>query len=111
VTKREHLVISDPKRNKWIVHQVKRDPIDAEKLAQLAVDIKEIHHPLGQRRFGIMTAIMINKKVRIKNKIKAKFLQMEFNVQAKLHQTNNGRNAKIALEPALLVIIDSLWRN
>ena len=33
----EHLIISDPKRNKWIgASGEKEDPIDAEKLAQLA---------------------------------------------------------------------------
>ncbi len=49
----EKLVITDPKRNLWIGSSGKKDdPIDAEKLAQLARGgyIKEIHHPVGQHR-------------------------------------------------------------
>ena len=74
----EQLVISDPKRNKWIgASGEKEDPIDAAKLAQLARGgyIKEIHHPLGQRRRfrELITAYHDTNKsiVRIKNKIKA----------------------------------------
>jgi hypothetical protein len=77
----EKLVISDPKRNLWIASSgAKEDPIDAGKLAQLARGgyIKEIHHPVGQRRRfrELMTSYhdIIRSDVRIKNKIKAKFL-------------------------------------
>ena len=50
---REKLVITDPKRNHWISSsEQKEDPLDALKLAQLARGgfIKEIHHPVGERR-------------------------------------------------------------
>jgi hypothetical protein len=49
----EKLVITDPKRNRWIgSSRKKEDAVDAEKLAQLARGgyIKEIHHPVGERR-------------------------------------------------------------
>ena len=49
----EKLVITDPKENHWIGSSgQKDDPLDALKLAQLARGgyIKEIHHPVGQRR-------------------------------------------------------------
>jgi hypothetical protein len=79
---KEQLVISDPKRNHWIGSSGKKtDPIDAEKLAQLARGgyIKEIHHPVGQRRHfrELVQAYHDTNKsiVRVKNKIKAKFLQ------------------------------------
>ncbi len=50
---REKLVITNPKENHWIGSSgQKSDSIDALKLAQLARGgyIKEIHHPVGQRR-------------------------------------------------------------
>jgi hypothetical protein len=50
---KENLVITDPKKNRWIGSSgQKEDPLDALKLAQLARGgyIKEIHHPLGQQR-------------------------------------------------------------
>jgi hypothetical protein len=50
---REKLVITDAKKNHWIGSSgQKGDAIDALKLAQLARGgyIKEIHHPVGQRR-------------------------------------------------------------
>ena len=49
----EKLVITDPKENHWIGSSgQKADALDARKLAQLARGgyIKEIHHPLGDRR-------------------------------------------------------------
>ena len=116
----EHLVISDPKRNKWIgASGEKEDPIDAEKLAQLARGgyIKEIHHPLGQRRRfrELVTAYHDTNKsiVRIKNKIKAKFLQNGIQCPGKTVYSNKQRaewRQKLPQEPALLVIIDSLWQ-
>ncbi len=116
----EHLIISDPKRNKWIgASGEKEDPIDAEKLAQLARGgyIKEIHHPLGQRRRfrELVTAYHDTNKsiVRIKNKIKAKFLQNGIQCPGKTVYSNKQRaewRQKLPQEPALLVIIDSLWQ-
>ena len=78
----EKLIITDPKENRWIGSSgQKNDPLDALKLAQLARGgyIKEIHHPIGQRRRFRELVIAYhdtNKSiVRVKNKIKAKFLQ------------------------------------
>jgi transposase len=97
----------------------KEDPIDAGKLAQLARGgyIKEIHHPLGQRRRfrELITAYHDTNKsiVRIKNKIKAKFLQNGIQSQGKTVYSSKQRSEwrqKLPQEPALLVIIDSLWQ-
>ena len=78
----EKLVITDPKQNHWIASSgQKEDSIDALKLAQLARGgyIKEIHHPVGQRRRfrELMIAYhdTVRSQIRIKNKIKAKFRQ------------------------------------
>jgi hypothetical protein len=79
---REKLVITDAKKNHWIGSSgQKNDTIDALKLAQLARGgyIKEIHHPVGQRRRfrELMIAYhdAVRSTTRIKNKIKAKFRQ------------------------------------
>jgi hypothetical protein len=78
----EKLVITDPKENRWIgLSGQKNDKLDALKLARLARGgyIKEIHHPVGQRRRfrELMLAYhdTVRSGVRIKNKIKAKFRQ------------------------------------
>jgi transposase len=116
----EKLVITDPKRNHWIGSSGKKDDaIDAEKLAQLARGgfIKEIHHPVGQRRRfrELMTAYHDNIRsiIRIKNKIKAKFLQNGIQCQGDtvylLEYRTKWRN-KLPQDSGLLVIIDSLWQ-
>ena len=76
----EQLIITDPKINKWIGKAgQKNDPIDAEKLAQLARGkyIKEIYHPVNnRRRFKDLVFAyhdMVKSQTRIKNKIKANF--------------------------------------
>ena len=78
----EKLVITDAKENHWIGSSgQKDDAVDALKLAQLARGgyIKEIHHPVGQRRRfrELMIAYhdAVRSTTRIKNKIKAKFRQ------------------------------------
>ena len=78
----EKLIITDPKENHWIGSSgQKNDPLDALKLAQLARGgyIKEIHHPVGDRRRfrELMQAYhdTVRGTTRIKNKIKAKFRQ------------------------------------
>jgi transposase len=116
----EQLIITDPKRNHWIGSSgEKEDKIDAEKLAQLARGgyIKEIHHPVGQRRRLrelIMAYHDTNKSiVRVKNKIKAKFLQNGIQCPGKtvyLSQQRAEWRKKLPQEPTLLVIVDSLWR-
>jgi transposase len=120
VQNEEQLIITDPKRNHWIgLSGEKEDKIDAGKLAQLARGgyIKEIHHPVGQRRRLrelIMAYHDTNKSiVRVKNKIKAKFLQNGIQCPGKtvyLPQQRAEWRKKLPQEPALLVIIDSLWR-
>ena len=78
----EKLVITDPRENHWIGSSgQKNDPLDAFKLAQLARGgyIKEVHHPVGDRRRfrELMEAYhdTVRGTTRIKNKIKAKFRQ------------------------------------
>jgi len=115
----ERLVITDPKRNRWIGSSgVKDDPIDAEKLAQLARGgyIKEIHHPVGQRRRfrELMAAYHDTSQstVRIKNKIKAKFMQNGIKCAGETVYLKDYRESwrqKLPQDPGLLVIIDSLW--
>lgn len=115
----EKLVITDPRKNRWIGSSgQKADPIDALKLAQLARGgyIKEIHHPVGQRRRfrELMMAYHDTSRnvTRIKNKIKAKFRQNGIQctgqtVYSKVHREEWRR--KLPQEPTLLVILDSLW--
>ena len=78
----EKVVVTDPKRNKWIgKSEDKDDPIDALKLAELARGkyIKEIHHAVGdRRRFRELILYYhdsVKNQTRIKNKIKSKFRQ------------------------------------
>jgi len=113
-------VISDPKQNLWIGSSGKKeDPIDAEKLAQLRRGgfIKEIHHPVGQRRRfrELMIAYHDNVRsvVRIKNKIKAKFLQNGIQCPGEtvyLPRYRSKWREQLPQEPILRVIIDSLWQ-
>jgi len=115
----EKLVITDPKRNLWIGSSGKKDdPIDAEKLAQLARGgyIKEIHHPVGQhRRFReLMTAYHDTCRgvTRIKNKIKAKFIQNGIQCTGEtvyLKEYREKWRQRLPQDPSLLVVIDNLW--
>jgi transposase len=116
----ETLVITDPKQNHWIGSSgQKEDAMDAEKLAQLARGgyIKEIHHPVGQRRRfrELMQAYHDTNKslVRVKNKIKAKFLQNGIQCPGDTVYSPKQRaewQKKLPQEPTVLVIVDSLWR-
>lgn len=115
----ETLVISDPKRNHWIASSgTKADPVDAEKLAQLRRGgfIKVIHHPVGERRRfrELMIAYHDNVKsvVRLKNKIKAKFLQNGIQCPGETVYMSRHRNQwrdKLPREGSLWLILDSLW--
>ena len=115
----ENLVVTDPKRNLWIGSSGKKDdPIDAEKLAQLARGgyIKEIHHPVGQhRRFReLMTAYHDNCRnvTRLKNKIKARFIQNGIQCSGEtvyLKEHRERWRKKLPQDPSLLIIIDNLW--
>ena len=116
----EKLVITDAKRNHWIgSSDQKDDPIDALKLAQLGRGgyIKEIHHPVGQRRRfrELMIAYhdAVKSTTRIKNKIKAKFRQNGIQCTGITVYSEVYREewkAKLPQEPTLLLILEGLWR-
>jgi transposase len=115
----EKLVITDPKENRWISSSgQKDDALDALKLARLARGgyIKEIHHPVGQRRSfrELMIAYhdTVRSGARIKNKIKAKFRQNGIQctgdtIYAKTHREE--WKGKLPKDPTLLLIVDGLW--
>jgi len=116
---REKLVITEPKKNRWTGSSgQKGDAIDALKLAQLARGgyIKEINHPVGQRRRfrELMIAYhdTVRSTTRIKNKIKAKFRQNGIQctgvtVYAKTYREEWKR--KLPQDSILLLILDGLW--
>jgi len=117
---KEKLVITDPKKNHWIGSSgQKDDPLDALKLAQLARGgyIKEIHHPVGQRRRfrELMIAYhdTVRSTTRIKNKIKAKFRQNGIQCTGVTVYAKNHRQEwkdKLPQEATLLLILEGLWR-
>ena len=116
----EKLVITDPKENHWIGSSgQKEDPLDARKLALLARGgyIKEVHHPLGQRRRfrELMQAYhdAVHMSTRLKNKIKAKFRQNGIacngdTVYKEAHREEWTR--KLPQDPSLQLIVEGLWR-
>jgi transposase len=116
----EKLVITDPKQNHWIGSSgQKDDPLDALKLAQLARGgyIKEIHHPVGQRRRfrELMIAYhdTVRSTTRIKNKIKAKFRQNGILCTGATVYSETYREewrGKLPQETTLLLILEGLWR-
>jgi len=115
----EKLVITDPKRNHWISSsEQKEDPLDALKLAQLARGgyIKEIHHPVGQRRRfrELMEAYhdTVRSEVRVKCKLKAKFRQNGIQCTGDTVYAKNRRQEwkdKLPQEATLLLILEGLW--
>jgi transposase len=117
---REKLVITDPKKNHWISSSgQKDDPIDALKLAQLGRGgyIKEVRHPVGQRRRfrELMIAYhdAVKSTTRIKNKIKARFRQNGIQCTGATVYSETYREdwkGKLPQEPTLLLILDGLWR-
>lgn len=119
VQHREKLVITDPKENRWIGSSgQKNDPLDASKLAQLARGgyIKEIHHPVGQRRRfrELMQAYhdTVRMTTRIKNKIKAKFRQNGVQCTGDTVYSKKYRQewrSKLPQESSLLLILEGLW--
>jgi len=116
----EKLVITDPKQNHWIGSSgQKDDSIDALKLAQLARGgyIKEIHHPVGQRRRfrELMIAYhdTVRSEIRIKNKIKAKFRQNGIQCTGDTIYAKTYREewkGKLPQDPTLLLIVEGLWQ-
>jgi len=115
----EELVITDPKENHWIGSSgQKDDTIDALKLAQLSRGgyIKEIHHPVGQRRRfrELMLAYhdTVRSSTRIKNKIKARFRQNGIpctgeTVYEKTHREE--WKAQLPREAIVVLIVEGLW--
>ena len=115
----EKLVITDAKVNHWITSsQQKEDSLDALKLAQLARGgyIKEVHHPVGQRRRfrELMQSYhdTVKNAVRVKCKIKAKFRENGIlctgdTVYAKSHRQQ--WSDKLPQEKTLLLILEGLW--
>jgi transposase len=116
----EKLVITNPKENHWIGSSgQKNDPLDALKLAQLARGgyIKEIHHPVGQRRRfrELLEAYhdTVRSTTRIKNKIKAKFRQNGILCTGNTVYSENYREewkGKLPQEATILLILEGLWR-
>jgi transposase len=116
---KENLVITDPKKNRWMGSSgQKEDPLDALKLAQLARVgyIKEIHHPVGQRRRfrELMIAYhdTVRSTTRIKNKIKAKFRQNGIQCTGKtvyLEAYREEWKRKLPREATVLLILSGLW--
>jgi transposase len=116
----EKLVITNPKENHWIgLSGQKDDAIDALKLAQLARGgyVKEVHHPLGERRRfrELMVAYFdtVRSTTRIKNKIKAKFRQNGVlctgsTVYLKSHR-KDWKN-KLPQDATVQLIVEALWR-
>ncbi len=116
----EKLVITDAKINHWIGSSgQKDDSIDALKLAQLARGgyIKEIHHPVGERRRfrELMIAYhdTVRSTTRIKNKIKAKFRQNGIQCTGTTVYAETCREewkGKLPREATPLLILDGFWR-
>lgn len=115
----EKLIITDPKINKWIGKAGKKDdPIDAEKLAQLARGkyIKEIYHPISnRRRFKELVFAYhdtVKSQSRIKNKIKALFRREGIRCRGETVYSEKSRDEWRQALPGNKVvhlIVDELW--
>ena len=115
----EKLIITDPKKNHWIGSSVQKDDhLDAVKLAQLGRGgyVKEIHHPVGERRrFRELIESYhdtVRMTTRIKNKIKSKFRQngiqcTGMTVYSKTYREEWRQKLPQELTPQL--ILDGLW--
>jgi transposase len=115
----EKLVITNPKENHWIgLSGQKNDPLDALKLAQLARGgyVKEVYHPVGERRrFRELMASYhdtVRSTTRIKNKIKAKFAQNGIVCSGStvyLESYREDWKGKLQ-NTTVRLILDGLWR-
>lgn len=116
----EKIVVTNPKENHWIgLSGQKNDPLDALKLARLARGgyVKEIHHPLGERRRfrELMEAYhdTVQSTTRIKNKIKAKFAQNGIACSGSTVYLKSHRKEwkeKLPQNTTLQLILEGLWR-
>jgi len=115
----EQLIITDPKINKWIGKAgQKNDPIDAEKLAQLARGkyIKEIYHPVNnRRRFKDLVFAYhdtVKSRTRIKNKIKAGFRRNGIKCSGDTVYSDKYRDKwreRLSKNKITRLIIEELW--
>ncbi len=115
----EQLIITDPKINKWIGKAgQKNDPIDAEKLAQLARGkyIKEIYHPVNnRRRFKDLVFAYhdtVKSRTRIKNKIKANFRRNGIKCSGDTVYSDKYRDKwreRLSKNKITRLIIEELW--
>ena len=115
----EELIITDPKINKWIGKAgQKNDPIDAEKLAQLARGkyIKEIYHPVNnRRRFKELVFAYhdtVKSQTRIKNKIKANFRRNGIKCNGDTVYSDKYREKwreRLSKNKIIHLIIEELW--
>ncbi len=115
----EQLIITDPKINKWIGKAgQKNDRIDAEKLAQLARGkyIKEIYHPVNNRRkFKDLVFAYhdtVKSQTRIKNKIKANFRRNGIRCSGDTVYSDKYRDKwreKLSKNKITNLIVEELW--
>jgi transposase len=115
----EQLIITDPRENKWISKaKQKNDSVDAAKLAQLARGgyIKEIYHPLNdRRRFKQLVYAYhdtVKSQTRIKNKIKACFRREGIKCSGDTVYYEKYRaewKKKLPKNKIVHLIIDELW--
>lgn len=115
----ETLIITDPKKNRWIAHSgEKNDTVDARKLAQLARGgyIKEIHHPVGKRRWFKELVLSyhdtVKSVVRIKNKLKGRFRHNGIACRGGtvyLVQHRETWRKKLPKEKVVHLIVEGLW--
>jgi transposase len=116
---KEQLVITDPKINKWIGKAgQKDDAIDAEKLAQLARGkyIKEIYHPVNdRRRFKELVFAYhdtVKSQARIKNKIKACFRKNGIKCSGTTIYSERHRDQwrkKLSQNKITQIVVEELW--
>jgi transposase len=115
----EHLIITDPKENKWISKaRQKNDSVDATKIAQLARGgyIKQIYHPLNdRRRFKELVFAYhdtVKSQTRIKNKIKAYFRREGIKCSGNTIYSEKYRaewKKTLPKNKIIHLIIDELW--
>ena len=116
----EKLIITDPKRNRWISQAgQKNDTIDANKLAHLARGgyIKEIHHPIGHRRrfreLVLSYHDTVKSQTRIKNKLKAKFRQNGIRCSGETVYAVKYREEwqkRLPRDKVVQVMVEGLWQ-
>jgi transposase len=116
----EKVIITDPKTNRWIGRAgQKNDTIDATKLAHLARGgyIKEIHHPIGNRRrfkeLVLSYHDTVKSQTRIKNKLKAKFRQNGIKCSGETVYSAKYRTEwkkRLPKDKVVEVMVEGLWQ-